>query len=250
LRSLRVSNASLQTLNIALPLSRMRTSNLRPQCSGTRREEEVPPRHTSWDDFMDDLETVFGDSDPGATARHKIRGVKQAGHMADVYIMNFEEYEFEMGYDDTALIEIFKDGMNVPLLKKIYALPTMPTNLKEWKQWAHKLDRQWREVQSRMSRKTITKGEVRKFINKAYDNDKKASTSISSSTPATPSSQKPRWWQKRDASTPTAENMPMDVDKTMKKTTQCPATGKKKTCFRCSSEGHMLYDCPSPDSRG
>jgi hypothetical protein len=109
---------------------------------------------------MEDLETVFGDSDPGAMARHKIRSVKQAGHTADIYIMNFEEYKFETGYDDTALIEIFKDGMNVPLLEKIYALPTIPTNLKEWKQWACKLDRQRREVQSRMSRKMIMKGEV------------------------------------------------------------------------------------------
>jgi hypothetical protein len=60
--------------------------------------------------------------------------------MANVYIMNFEEYEFKTGYDDTALMEIFKDGMNVPLLKKIYGLQVMPTNLKGWKQWALKLN--------------------------------------------------------------------------------------------------------------
>jgi hypothetical protein len=95
----------------------------------------------------------------------------------------------------------------------------------------------------------IMKGEVKKFINKAYDDNKKASTSISSSTPATPSSQKPRWWQKCDASTPTVENVPMDIDKMMKKTTQRLATRKKKMCFRCGGEGHMSYDCPSPDSR-
>jgi hypothetical protein len=40
-----------------------------------------------------------------------------------------------------------------------------------------------------MLRKMITKGEVKKFVNKAYDDDKKASTSASSLTPAAPSSQ-------------------------------------------------------------
>jgi hypothetical protein len=106
----------------------------------TRREEEVPPQQTGWDNFMDNLEMVIGDSDPGAMARHKIYSMKQASHTANVYIMNFEEYEFKTGYNDTALIEIFKDSMNMPLLKKIYALPMMPANLKEWKQWDQKLD--------------------------------------------------------------------------------------------------------------
>jgi hypothetical protein len=43
--------------------------------------------------------------------------------------------------------------------------------------------------------------------------------------------------------------MPIDVDKMMKKTTQQPTARKKKTCFRCGSEGHLSYDCPSLDSR-
>jgi hypothetical protein len=74
--------------------------------------------------------------------------VKQAGHMPNVYIINFKEYKFKTRYDDIALIKIFKDGMNVLLLKKIYGLLMMPTELKGWKQWACKLDRQWQEVQA------------------------------------------------------------------------------------------------------
>jgi hypothetical protein len=71
----------------------------------------------------------------------------------------------------------------------------------------------------------ITKGKVKKFVNKAYDDDKKASTSISSSRPTASSSQssKPRWWQKCDASVTTAENVPMDVNKMTKRMNQRPA---------------------------
>jgi hypothetical protein len=112
------------------------------------KEEEIPPWQTSWEDFMQDIEAMFGDSDLGVTACHKIHGVKQAGYMANIYIMNFEEYKFETGYDDTVLTEIFKDGMNMPLLKKICALQVMPTNLKGWKQWVRKLDQQWWKVQA------------------------------------------------------------------------------------------------------
>jgi hypothetical protein len=70
----------------------------------------------------------------------------QGSRTADEYVLDFKTKRQETGYNDEALKEKFEKGLNPALLKKIYALPVMPTNLQEWMNWVMKLDRQWREL--------------------------------------------------------------------------------------------------------
>ncbi len=91
--------------------------------------------------------TCSGDSDRAATARLHIQDVKMGKGTAEEYIVSFQEHEILSKFGDVALVEAFKRGLNSSLLQRIYALPTMPTTLVEWKEWSRKLDRQYREAQ-------------------------------------------------------------------------------------------------------
>jgi len=46
------------------------------------------------------------------------------------------------------LIKYLKAGLNPALFKSIYQLPVMPETLKEWYEWAQKLDWQYRQEQT------------------------------------------------------------------------------------------------------
>ncbi len=85
--------------------------------------------------------------DRAATARLHIQDVKMGKGTAEEYIVSFQEHEILSKFGDVALVEAFKRGLNSSLLQRIYALPTMPTTLVEWKEWSRKLDRQYREAQ-------------------------------------------------------------------------------------------------------
>lgn len=99
----------------------------------------------TWAKFEHELSIVFADHNPTATAVAKLKNLSMAGRTAEDYIMDFEIYEQETKYNDYALIDILKHGLHDRLVARIYDLPEMPTTLSEWKDWARKLDRQFRE---------------------------------------------------------------------------------------------------------
>src|SRR4029078_9634646 len=99
----------------------------------------------TWEEFQAEIRKTFGDPNPASTARHKLSQLKQGSHTADEYVASFKELKGDTGYNDTALVEKFEQGLNSSLVDKIYALPEMPTTLEEWMSWAMRLDRQWRQ---------------------------------------------------------------------------------------------------------
>ncbi|KIJ39764.1 hypothetical protein M422DRAFT_124503, partial [Sphaerobolus stellatus SS14] len=99
----------------------------------------------SWDDFYTRFQESFGDPAPEITARNKMKLLKQGTYTADEYVSSFDQLKRATGFNDAALVERFKEGLNPVLVDKIFSLPEMPTDLKEWDSWATKLDRQWRQ---------------------------------------------------------------------------------------------------------
>ena len=101
----------------------------------------------TWRLFQCELTAAFSDMDRHATARLEIDNIKQGTDTIDGYNIQFTETAALTKYNDTALIEKYKQGLKELILSKIYALPTMPANLTEWKQRASLFDRQYREFQ-------------------------------------------------------------------------------------------------------
>jgi hypothetical protein len=97
-------------------------------------EVTLPGYVASWGAFKTNVRTAFGDSDRVAMAHLKIKEVKQGKESMDDYVVWFEEFEGLTGFDDTALAEIFKEGLAPQILSWCYGLEHIPMTLTAWKE--------------------------------------------------------------------------------------------------------------------
>lgn len=108
----------------------------------------------SWDDFKAEFNRRFADPNPMATAIAQLETLRQGNSTCDEFTVKFQNIASRTGYNDAALIELYKKRLNNKLLEKLYTLPIMPTTLQRfqnndgWYDWAQRLDRQWREAES------------------------------------------------------------------------------------------------------
>jgi hypothetical protein len=195
--------------------------------------ESVSPGQVSWEDFLKEFKKAFGDPNPGQTARHKISQLKQGTHTADEYVASFRELKDETGYNDVALVERFKKGLDQNLVDRIYHLPEMPIDLEEWISWAVKLDRQAREREvekkshnffSRPPQKAQPQAQSRPFIpNQKFPSSNHPSTfPISQPSTSAPARQ--------------PDVVPMEIDVGWRSV-------KPLICFKCRRKGHKAHEC-------
>ncbi len=100
----------------------------------------APHPHRDWEEFKENLSSVFGDSDPTAMAKHKMTVIKQGTRTAEEYCIEFRDLSFRTGYNDNAHIEFFKKGLHQEILKQIYRLLDLPTSLDDWYKFAIRFD--------------------------------------------------------------------------------------------------------------
>jgi len=96
-------------------------------------------------DFIVQIDAQFGDLSPKVTAIGKLKTLQQGSSSVDKYILQFKAEASQTDLGNTGLIEHLKAGLNPALFKSIYQLPVMPETLKEWYEWAQKLDWQYRQ---------------------------------------------------------------------------------------------------------
>lgn len=95
-----------------------------------------PTQYQSWVEFEAAFRTRFADPNPGETARQKMFSLRQAGRSADVYVSEFEDLALKSEYDEVALLEKFRFGLDDWLRTQVWNAPTMPTTLAGWKEKA------------------------------------------------------------------------------------------------------------------
>ena len=72
------------------------------------------------------------------------------------HLAKFKILLVESKIDDKSLvvIDLFRETLPIPLQRRILTLETTPTTLKDWYNWATKLDYQWRKMQRVIGRTT------------------------------------------------------------------------------------------------
>ena len=221
---------------VIFTLSYMREGNAGPWAQDKVKNFSRTGSTPSWEEFLIEFKSVFGDPDPASSARFKMDQLSQGSLTCDEYVAQFRTLKGDTGYNDAALVEKFEKGLNSTLVDKIYALPEMPCTLDGWILWALKLDRQWRQRLAKKSvRSTVTAtvGEMSLIRPAAVSRPLVASreglSPVQRENPLRVFNQS----LPRGPSAP----VPMDIDAGWK-TIRRPIM-----CFKCRKPGHRSFEC-------
>ena len=124
----------------------------------------------------------------------------------------------ELDETSPAVIDYYRETLSFPLQRRILSLENPPKTLKEWYNWAAKLDNNWRKMQRVLGRSQETNDQ------KDFNGKKK---------------EEPKKRFHFTCQDPNA----MDIDSlTIERRGEMM---KKRLCFNCEEPGHLSRDCPN-----
>ena len=96
----------------------------------------------TWKQFKDDLEEAFKPYDALRDALKEMKTLQMGNNLIEKHITKFKMLVTRSGLDTTsaAVINYFRESLNIPLQQRILSLKNPPKTLKEWYDWAAKLD--------------------------------------------------------------------------------------------------------------
>ena len=112
----------------------------------------------TWKQFLIDLKAAFQPYDAPGDALEEITTLKMGNTPIEEHIAKFKILLSRTGVPDTSpsAIDYFRKTLNVPLQRKLLELPTPPSNLKEWYDWASRLNNNFRKMQRILGRGQTT----------------------------------------------------------------------------------------------
>jgi len=106
---------------------------------GVCKGEAINP-FDDWEDFCNEMDCAFGNPNPEDMAQTKLRRIFQGNRTAEDYIVQFQTYETQTGFDKKALIEAFKRNMNPRLSERIYNREKILVTLHGWQTTAMEVE--------------------------------------------------------------------------------------------------------------
>ncbi|GLB39275.1 hypothetical protein LshimejAT787_0604370 [Lyophyllum shimeji] len=114
-----------------------------------KRLEAGEVEWATWKDFEDEVRAAFQSGNARDDAQIQLERLQQGSRSAEDYFTEFEVYQHDSGYNDSALVRVLKRNLHPRLLEAIYNMNTLPgdDDFKGWKDLAIRKDRQRRELQ-------------------------------------------------------------------------------------------------------
>ena len=179
----------------------------------TDREKKI----ATWGDFVVMLRKEFISTNEIMLSAAQLRGLKQGEKSVDNYNTEFMDLMIRLGItDETALIAMYRTGLNYQIAEKVQMMENIPTGIDEWMKRASNFYNQG--VLLRIERGSKGDGNSQGSFRRSPNN---------------------RFRKKGNA-----RNRVMLTDKEKE---EYRRNGK---CFNCGKQGHRSFECPDKKDKG
>ena len=176
----------------------------------------------TYDELIDLIVKDFSPYDAPKDAIYEMKELKMGNTTIEEHVAKFKMLvtKSKLAKND-AVVEYFRESLPIPLQRNIMSLPTPPTDLNGWYEWAVKLQNNFMRMKNAIS-KTQNRGG-----NTTSNSNKK------------PTERGPRrFYFDQSQRDPNA----MDID--YMSTEERENLRRKGACFGCKEIGHLFKDCP------
>lgn len=177
----------------------------------------------TYDELINQIIKDFSPYDAPKDAIYEMKELKMGNTTIEEHVSKFKMLVTRSKLEkNDAVTEYFRETLPIPLQRNILSLPTPPTKLDEWYEWAIKLQNNFMRMKSAISKMQNRGG-----------------STTSNSNKKTNERGPRRFYFDPTQKDPNA----MDVDSMS--TEERTALMKKGACFICRTIGHLSRDCPN-----
>jgi len=171
--------------------------------------------------FIGALKDAFEPYDSEGNTLEEMKALRIGDVPIDEHIAKYKMLvtKAKLKEENPVVIDLFRESLSLSLQRRLLTLEKPPKTLKDWYEWASRLDNNYKRMQRILGRTNAWKSRKK---------DKKKTEGR-------------KWnFSKKDPNT-----MDMDI-MTVEKRERCMKNG---LCFKCEKKGHLGRDCPPKKTR-